>query len=593
MGIHASRNRLKPGTAVSPATDSWIPHSKWQDIGSDWLRIGARLQAMRILIRTFVALPGLIGWLSAQHQTPLDPPVTGGTLPYEIHLREVSLAPAPMPTLHSVAAGKWQGLWVLLAGRTAGLHGMTGNNAFDPQFENRSVWVIDPDSRQSWSKTLAEGNPASGLSADAVDSLSSVNSQFHQQGDTLVVVGGYGFKRSAADHKTYDTLTFVDLPGLVGWVKEPAGAETSRAADHIRQIRNAYFQVTGGSLERLHGEYQLVMGQNYDGRYRPQFNGVYTRQVRRFQVVEGPGGWTVPVESMLPTPPQDAYRRRDLNVSTIIEAGDRPGEYRERAVVHSGVFTPTNGVWTVPVVIAPGGVVTMDDPAAPDTLRQGFQVYHCAKVGMYHRATREMHVVTFGGITVLEHQADTGGFTRDDRAPFTNQCGVVVRRDDGSFRQYFLTTRFPLITTPDGKELRFGTNAEFFPAPGTPMMNSKVVDLAAIRGETVIGHVFGGIVADAGNGGNTGASGRVFEVRLRPAGEPPVPVASLAGTSLGLDWPGNANWRYLLETSTDLRDWHESSGPLAGVDGPMSWVGHRDAPTRFYRLLGATVSRDP
>lgn len=61
------------------------------------------------------------------------------------------------------------------------------------------------------------------------------------------------------------------------------------------------------------------MGQNYDGRFRPFVNGVYTRQVRRFQMTESPFGLTVPVESMLPTPPQDAYRRRDFNVTTIIE----------------------------------------------------------------------------------------------------------------------------------------------------------------------------------------------------------------------------------------------------------------------------------
>jgi hypothetical protein len=141
-------------------------------------------------------------------------------------------------------------------------------------------------------------------------------------------------------------------------------------------------------------------------------------------------------------------------------------------------------VWTVPVVIAPGGAVSMGNPADPTTLRQGFQVYHSAKVGLFHRATREMHMVMFGGITVLERDDQTGEFTQDDRAPFTNQCGVVIRRADGSFRQHFLNTRFPLILTGADKELRFGTNAEFFPATGVPMLHPKVIDLAAIHSET-------------------------------------------------------------------------------------------------------------
>jgi hypothetical protein len=113
---------------------------------------------------------------AAQHQTSvLDPPVTGGTLPYEITLREISLAPATVPTLHSAVAAVWQDQWVLLAGSTNGLHGMTGNNAFDPQYQNSEVWVIDPATLQSWHKSLVETSSASGLSADAVDSLSSVN----------------------------------------------------------------------------------------------------------------------------------------------------------------------------------------------------------------------------------------------------------------------------------------------------------------------------------------------------------------------------------------------------------------------------------
>jgi hypothetical protein len=530
---------------------------------------------------------------SAQHQTALDPPLVGGTLPYSITLREISLAPAPIPTLHSVAAAKWDGQWVLLAGRTAGLHGLTGQNAFDPQYENRSVWVIDPVSRLSWSKSLAETNPASGLTADVVDSLSSVNTQFHQTGDRLIVVGGYGYKRSVADHKTYDTITYIDLPGLIGWVKQAAGSETSQAANHIRQIRNVYFQVTGGSLEKLHGEYQLIMGQNYDGRYRPFLNGVYTNQVRRFQVIDGPSGPTVPVESMLATPPLPEYRRRDLNVATILQAGPQPGEFLERAVVYSGVFTPEGGVWTVPVVIAPSGVVTMDNPAAPGTLRQGFQIYHSAKTGLFHRATGEMHMVMFGGITILERAPATGTFIRDDQAPFTNQCGVVIRRADGSFKQHFLETRFPLLLTTDNKELRFGANAEFFPASGVPMLHPKVIDLAAIRGETVIGHIFGGIVADAGNGGNTGASGRVFEVRLTPAANAPVPTIAPAGTDVALIWPGDVDWGYLIETSSDLQDWQQPAHPLDGIQGPMTWSHPRDLPKRFFRLLGATRSLDP
>ena len=77
-------------------------------------------------------------WLAAQHQTStLDEPHLGGSIPYTVDIREVSLSPTPLPNIHSVAAGKWEGQWVFLAGRTNGLHGMTGRGAFDPLYENR------------------------------------------------------------------------------------------------------------------------------------------------------------------------------------------------------------------------------------------------------------------------------------------------------------------------------------------------------------------------------------------------------------------------------------------------------------------------
>lgn len=537
---------------------------------------------------TWLAVVGS-GW-GANQTVQLDEPVVGGRLPYSIGLREVSFAPAAIPAMHSAAAAEWEGRWVLLAGRTNGLHGMTGRDAFDPAFENREVWVIDPASRRSWRKSL-ETSPASGLSADQVDALSSVNTQFYQDGANWIIVGGYGFKRSVADHVTYDTLTAIDLPGLVSWVTAVPGREGSRAVDHIRQIRDPYFQVTGGGLERIGDEYQLVFGQNYAGRYRPHFNGVYTRQVRRFRL-RTEGGLAVVAGSKLGTPVSEDFRRRDLNITTIVSRGSQPGEFREAVVALSGVFTPTDGVWTLPVTIEAGGAVTMEDPADPASLKQGFQVYHCAKAGMYHRATDEMHVVLFGGITVLEYNGTSGTWSEDALAPFTNQCGAVVRDAAGRYSQYFLPTRFPRILE-GGKELRFGANAEFFPSAGVPRLHQKVIDLAAIREPTVIGHLYGGLAADAGNGGNTGSSGRIFEVVLTPHVEPVVPQVQREDDRTLLSWQSQAEAGYVIEHSEGLLRWEEAAAPIAGNGSLLEWFEVRDEPRHFYRILEGVRSQGP
>lgn len=549
-----------------------------------------------VLLAIGASVPALV---SAIHQTELlDWPIRDGRLPYTLELREVSLAPAEVPNLHSVAAGSWDGLWVLLAGSTNGLHGLTGLNAFDPQFENREVWVIDPVGRRSWRRSLLETQPFSGLTADVVDSLSSVNTQFLQVDEVLYVVGGYGYRRAVADHRTYATLTAIDLPGLIGWVQQAPGTEGTKASDYVVQISDPYFQVTGGSLERIGDEFQLVVGQNYEGRYRPMLTGTYTQQVRRFRASFASGALTIPAESKIATPPDPNLRRRDLNVATIIEA--TPEGYADRALILSGVFTVSDGAWTVPVIVGPGGSVHMPDPADPLTLRQGFQVYHSAKATLYHRVTGEMHVALFGGISILEYDPVQDLFTRDDRAPFINDSSVVVRDKDGCFRQFLLPETFPSILTPEGRQLRFGTNAEFFPAPWVPKIRGKVIDLAVIGESTVIGHIFGGIVADAGNEGNTGASGRVFEVTLHPVRRqaadptPATPEVSITSEQVLLSWPSAAGVSYLLEAGPELQSWQELGPSVTGDGGTREvLVPKPETQQHFYRVLSGEPSAAP
>lgn len=530
-------------------------------------------------------------WLLAQHQTEvLDEPVVGGVIPYQVEIREISLLPAVTPNIHSVVAGDWNGQWVILAGRTNGLHGLTGMAAFDPAYENREIWVIDPAGKQSWHKSL-ETSAASGLTQDQVDSLSSVNAEFYQDGETLLIAGGYGFKRSVSDHVTYDTLTAVHLPGMVAWVKEPAGSETSMASDHVDQIIDNYFQVTGGGLERTGVEYQLIFGQNYAGRYRPNFNGIYRKQVRRFRV-DLSNGLVIPDATKESTPQDEAFRRRDLNVATMLQRGAEPDTFEEVAVALSGVFTPEGGVFTVPVVIEAGGKVTMQDPAASTTMKQALQVYHCAEAGLYHRATDEMHLLLFGGLTIQEYDRVNESWLIDNNAPFTNQCSVVVRNKDGNFRQYLLPVRFPEILV-DGKELRFGTNAEFFYQAEVPRLHPQVIDLAEIREPTVIGHIFGGLVADAGNGGNTGSSGRVFEVLLIPNLPDATPAITKSGEELALAWKSDAHACYLIEHSEALSGWAEFLPAVPGNGGIIQWSETRSDSRQFYRLLGGWVTREP
>jgi hypothetical protein len=458
----------------------------------------------------------------SNHQTNTVSPVElGGGL--EVELSRVDFGPTALPTLHSVARATHDGLWVMIAGRTNGMHNVatldpSGLSAFPPSSQNREVWVVDPATKQAWSRSLEDAS--SGLTQAQVDTMTASNSQSFQDGDRLYMVGGYTYDRTEEQFRTLDTLTALDLPGLVDWAKGGAG----QAADSIRQTTDPALQVTGGALHEIDGRAHLVFGHNFDRAYSQYSTGVYTNQIRSFDIVDD--GQTLSIANLTASPTNDAFRRRDLNVLPTISRGSG-GALEQGMVALSGVFTIYDGAWTVPVEIDALGQPIMADPAAADTFKQGMNNYTSANVGLYSAAEGAMHMLLFGGISLNTIDRATGQVTQDDRLPYSNQMTDVVRTDEGDYKQHLLSTTFPLMTDPSGKELRFGANAEFFAAPGVAAYANGVLDLDAISEPTTIGYIFGGIVADKGNNGKTVASDLVFEVKLYPTPEPG--AAALAG----------------------------------------------------------------
>ncbi|HEY7087994.1 MAG TPA: hypothetical protein VH518_07885, partial [Tepidisphaeraceae bacterium] len=89
----------------------------------------------------------------AANQTPDVSPVhLGNSYPYQVSVQPISFGDTVLPTLHSYVAGTIDGKWVMLAGRTNGLHGFSGNPnvSFPASAQNQEVWVIDPVSKESW-----------------------------------------------------------------------------------------------------------------------------------------------------------------------------------------------------------------------------------------------------------------------------------------------------------------------------------------------------------------------------------------------------------------------------------------------------------
>jgi hypothetical protein len=453
----------------------------------------------------------------AANQTPTVSPIQlESELPYRIEVRPYSMGTATVPTLHSYAVGEYDGKWVLVAGRTNGLHGFNGaapDENFPAATQNRDVWVIDVVNWQTWSRPL---DAASGLTPAEIASLTPTNNQFYQSGGSLYVTGGYG-RDENDEFVTFDTLSAIDVAGLGDWVTNGTGT----AADSIRQIHDPLFQVTGGAMYDIDGRTHLVFGQDFQGPYRPASNGVYTSQVRSFDVVDD--GVNLSIMDATSSVPEDAYRRRDLNVFPVVRP-DGGGGLDQGLVVLSGVFTLTNGAWTVPVEIDATGNPTMADPNDPNAFKQGFNNYHSAKLGLFSELTGAMHEVLFGGISLQFRDEATDMVVLDNQLPFVNDITAVVIDADGNFSQHHLGW-FPELTDLAGNRIRFGANAEFLPADGIAAYQNGVIDLDQLAGQTVLGHIFGGLAANAPHtrvspSTLSSASNLVWEVVLTPVPEP-------------------------------------------------------------------------
>lgn len=491
-----------------------------------------RVRCLCWVVVCMVAVPA-----GAANQTQTTTPViVGGNLPYSVQLSQYDpLQTFARPSLHSFVAGEHNHQWVLIGGLSNGLHGFDIDRpSIADRFQNSEVWVIDPVAQTSWSRSLVPGVANSGLTNSQLLSLTSANAQFQQVGDRLYTTGGYGDDDvvDPTSRDTFSDLTAFDLPGLVDWAKGGTGT----AADHIRQINDPLFKVTGGDMYEVNGQMHLVFGQDFYQEYQGgAFNGDYTKQVRTFTVQDD--GTSLGFTAVQSSTPEEHFRRRDLNVYPTLRKNP-DDTLAEGLTVLSGVFTTSRGAWTVPVEVdAAGTPLQIDyghDPMnangeldnSSQVFKQGMNNYHSAKLGMFSELTGGMHEMLFGGITLQEYDptnpnADANGFVTDNQLPNTRQISSVVRNADGTYEQHYLGAYPELYTDETVPQLmRFGSNAEFFVADGIPTFGNGVIDFDALpAGETTVGYIYGGLIANAPHVfGNptalSSASGEIFEVRL-------------------------------------------------------------------------------
>lgn len=491
----------------------------------------------------------------------LTVPLDEAPLPYRVTVNQADfMLPAG---LHSFAFAVYEGEWLLISGRTNGLHDVDNtdptSNPFPTSQQNTLVYVINPTTQTSYSRSLYDSS--SNLSQAQIDLLSVTNALFYYADNkkTLYLVGGYGIDTASNTMGTKASLTAIDIPNLIKWVKNPKKSKSALAC--MRFTSHPLLQLTGGVMLQSdpHKPFLLAFGQNFNGNYTTSSNGAYSQQIRPIQILDN--GRSLSIQPYTQPEPLPYYRRRDLNVVPVIKKNGQSLTMAYTAL--SGVFTSVAltddpGAWTIPIEINSDGSSQMLDPNNPNTFAQAMNNYSCANIGLYSQKTNSMYTLLFGGISAA--MFSDGSNCNDDpnpqcncctgwvppqgsvftvccNLPFTNDITTIEIDKNGIYRQYLMSEKFPIIQsfppvcqggptplTCEGQPLDtqyfFGSSAAFIPNHNLPTYPNGVIAFDKLKAEPIfIGYIVGGIastITDTNCGSDSQSSNYVFRVTLQP-----------------------------------------------------------------------------
>ncbi|MCK9252198.1 MAG: hypothetical protein M0P55_05530 [Clostridiales bacterium] len=405
--------------------------------------------------------------------------------PYTIRLEELVIP--DFKGLHSYAYGQHDGKWLLVGGRTDGLHARQPVAAFPGADNNKNLIVMDPETKEVWSAAL------DALPAEIREHLQASNMNFYQSGDTLFIIGGYAYSETARGHITFPKLTTLQVSDVIEDVIN--GQLDPQAFGHLADQR---FAVTGGQLGKIGEDLYLVGGHRFDGRYTPQASRqntqVYTNAIQRFSI--DTTGTAPVVDGYSSRVDPDHLRRRDYNLVPYLFADGRPGY-----LISTGVFQASADLPFLTVV-----EIDADSYYPVAGFKQTLSHYHSPKLALTDSSQQALHMIFFGGLAQFYYE--DGVRKQDDLVPFVSTISRVTRTADGAFTEHVLPISMPGFA---------GTSAEFIPNTNLPRSETGVFLLDwPMSGPVLIGHMVGGIASPAANPfslnqtGQTSADPRIF-----------------------------------------------------------------------------------
>lgn len=429
--------------------------------------------------------------------------------PYTIELEQISIPQAP--SIHSFAFAQSGGKWLFIGGRTNGLHGFNALTSFPKQFSNIYIYVVDPASELTYSRSIFTDLPFA-----FADQLRSANMEYYQDGNKLFFIGGYGYDSTSNGLITFPQLKVIDVQETINAVMNGMSV-----APYIRQYTNTNIQVCGGELHKLGDFFYLAGGHKFTGTYRINVNNqVYTNQIKKFRINDD--GVNVSISDYTAFTDTAEYHRRDMNLVPSV----KPDGVTQFLTLYGGVFkTSADLPYLNPIYIEENSI-TVDY-----SFEQKMTQYTTAHLNAFNSVTGNMHTTFFGGTSLYSANDTNGALEYDPLVPFINDITTLTKKSDGTSNEIVSPTKMPAL---------LGTNAKFIFNTSVPHFDNEVIKLDQITQRTFAGYIFGGIKAELPNNGASTPSSYILKVFITPDFPLPVELSSftsrISGRNLKLSW---------------------------------------------------------
>ncbi|MFI4956055.1 MAG: hypothetical protein ACHQAX_02475 [Gammaproteobacteria bacterium] len=414
-----------------------------------------------------------------------------------ITLTQLPTAGSALPKLFDPIVAEHDNKWLILSGSTHTMH------HFDNTSFNQNIYVYDPSSPS----TIASVSISS-LHSEVIAQLTSPAPEYLQDGDTLYIIGGYYNTPSTNDFTTLQTITAIDIPGMMNAIL--TSAPITPFVHFNTSVTD--FKVTGGQLGKIGDDFYLAYGMDCEGAYVGfcQIRQKYTNAIYQFSTEPTVSSPTI-IQKIERLDANSGWRRRDYTLAPFMVGST------ETLLALGGPFTESVAVWTNDVLIA------ADIQYTNYAHIQQANQYSASHMTMYSEKNQMSYLATFGGITTL-YWGTTGLVSDPVNIPFGNILDLVSSDGAANMQEYANLT--PMC---GGETLQnclyVGVGAHFIPVDNPGYYDDRYIlqiDALPQNTPTLVGYMYGGMIATVQNPFDdetlASVTNQVYEVYVTPSG---------------------------------------------------------------------------